>query len=390
MKVSRIEQLCFNPARPDLHPGEAYATCKRGFQGCPTLLRTPKGTLYAGWCAGGPGEGLLNYDVLVKSTDGGIHWNREPLIVIPPQTGKGIQTADPEFWLDPLGRFWFFWTQRDHNLPREDERHFSVWAMVCKEPDAETLQWSEVRYISPGFLRCQPTVLRDGRWLLCAYQPLTERYLYTETADEGKTFYRCQGGKKCDTFFDETQILERQDGTLWMLARTNKLGFLAESISRDGGETWSDGKLTAIPNPGSRFYIGRLQSGRVIFAGNLDPVERLHMTVMLSEDDGKSWPYKLPLDPRYCTYPDIVQAPGGEIFIIHDNLRVETKEILFYQLTEEDIMRGRDDHGTWRNWDSFDGQIVSKAPAQPVLNEEEKALFEKYRKYPETVKEKKQ
>ena len=378
-----IEQLCFNPSLPDFNPGIAYRTCKRGFQGCPTLLRTPKGTLYAGWTAGGPGEGLLNYNLLVKSVNDGISWSPEPLMVIPSQTEKRIQALDPEFWLDPLGRFWFFWTQRDHNIPWEDDRHFSVWAIVCDDPDAETLQWSEPRYISPGFLRCQPTVLRDGRWLLCAYQSLRDRYYYTETADQGKTFFRRIGGKKCKTWFDETQILERQDGSLWMLARTLGLGYVAESVSTDGGGSWSDGRLTDIPNPGSRFYVGRLQSGRVLYVSNLDQKTRIGMTAMLSEDDGKTWPYKLALDPRLCTYPDAIQSPTGEIYIVHDNSRVDTKEILFYKLTEEDIMQGRDESGNWRSKDSYFRQIVNKAPAQPDLTEAEKALFAKYPKFPD-------
>lgn len=376
-----VIQNCFTHCEVDFAPGEKYRTRKRQWQGCPTILYTPKGTLYAGWYSGGPGEGLLNYSLMVKSTDGGISWDKEPLLVIDSLTDKKIQSLDIQFWLDPQGRFWYFWTQRDYNYNHKDPRHLSVWAMICDDPDAEKLKWSEPRFISPGFLRSQPTVLKDGRWILCAYDWVDNYYRYSESFDQGKTWYRRIAGKKYSKTafaFDETMMFETQNGTLRLLARPPKgTGFLAECRSTDGGKTWSDAVLTDIPNPASRFFIKRLRSGNILMLNNWNSKDRYDLTAAISTDDGKSWKHKLLLDPRRCTYPDAVEGADGELFIVHDFSRGDFKEILISRLTERDIMTGLNNNALASS-NSFLQHIINKAPTPPELTPEEEQLFDKY------------
>jgi hypothetical protein len=272
-----------------------------------------------------------------------------------------ILSIDIQLWLDPQGRMWLFWTQR-HILHRADSpEHLQLWAITCENPDAEVLEWSEPRYIAPGFLRCQPTVLADGRWIVCAYAFGGEYYCYSESCDNGKTWSSQQGGQKnVPTNFDETMILERRDGSLWMLARTTSSGFLAETISTDGGKNWTPGKLTTISNPSSRFFLKRLKSGRILLIKNNDSRERINMTALLSEDDGISWKYSLLIDSRETSYPDAVESADGTIFMVHDCHRVGFKEILCSRFTENDII-----NGVVTDYDSYLCQIVSKAPARP-------------------------
>ncbi len=379
-KLGPVRQNNFTNCVPDFSPGEKFLTSKRQWQGCPTILRTRKGTLYAGWYAGGPGEGLLNYSLLSKSTDNGVSWTKEPLLVVDSLTEKKIQSLDVQFWLDPDGKFWYFWTQRDYNYPAKNPRHFSVWAMTCDDPDAETLKWSKPFFVSPGFLRCQPTVLRDGRWLLCAYDWSDDYYRYSESSDKGKTWFRRRAGKKhSQMVYDETMILEEKNGTLRMLARCpKKVGFLAECFSHDGGKTWSDAKLSKIPNPGSRFFIKRLRSGKILMVNNWEGGNRYNLTAALSTDDGKTWKYKLLLDPRRCTYPDAVEGEDGEIFIVYDCLRRSLNEILICRLTERDIMEGLK-RGALRVPSSYMRNLISKPPYPARLTPAEKALHDRYR-----------
>ena len=372
-----VIQNSFTPCKVDFSPGEKYHTRKRQWQGCATILRTPKGTLYAGWYSGGPGEGLLNYSLMVKSTDGGITWNREPLLVIDSLTDKKIQSLDIQFWLDPRGRFWYFWTQRDYNFNHKDPRHLSVWAMICDDPDAQELKWSKPRFVSPGFLRSQPTILKDGRWILCAYDWVDNYYRYSESYDQGKTWYRRIAGKKHsrDFAFDETMMIESRNGTLRLLARPAKgVGFLIESRSADGGKTWSDGVLTDIPNPAGRFFIKRLRSGNILLLNNWNSRDRYDLTAAISTDDGKTWQHKLLLDPRRCTYPDAVEGADGELFIVHDFSRGDFKEILISRLTERDIMTGLNNHALASS-NSFLRHIINKAPTPAELTPEEERLF---------------
>lgn len=344
-----------------LNPGAEYRVGKRLWQGCPTILRTPNGKLFAGWYSGGSREpSLSNYNVLVRSDDGGLSWS-EPILVVESLKKERVLAIDIQLWLDPQGRMWLFWTQRYLARKVESPEHLQLWTIVCDDPDAEVLQWSEPRCIAPGFLRCQPTVLADGRWLLCAYDWVGTHYHYSESSDNGRTWIRRQGGEKTvPTNFDESMILERRDGSLRMLARNTSSGFLAETISGDGGKSWSPATLTTIPDPSSRFFLRRLKSGRVLLIKNNHSEKRINMTAFLSDDDGANWKYSLMIDPRETSYPDAVEAPDGTIFMVHDRGRISFREILCSRFTEEDIMAGE-----LVNYDSYVCQIVSKAPSVP-------------------------
>lgn len=73
---------------------------------------------------------------------------------------------------------------------------------------------------------------------------------------------------------------------------------------------------------------------------------------MLSEDEGKTWKYKLLLDERNdVSYPDAVEAEDGYIYITYDRERGDfqnsltqvyekAREILMAKITEQDIING--------------------------------------------------
>src|SRR5262249_55787896 len=104
---------------------------------------------------------------------------------------------------------------------------------------------------------------------------------------------------------NEHMLIERRDGSLWMLART--IYGIGSSTSQDGGRTWSAARQSGIPHPSTRFYIRRLRSGRLLLVKN-DPSngkDRSHLTASLSDDDGKTWRGSLLLDDRMnVSYPD--------------------------------------------------------------------------------------
>ena len=216
--------------------GDNYSEEFRFWQGCPTLMRSNKGRLYAGWYSGGTGEpSQFNYNLLIRSDNDGMTWS-SPLLIIESLPERKIRAIDIQLWLDPNGLAWLFWVQRDDNYPNHDHRHVSVWAMTSNNIDDDSPVWSAPRFISVGFLRCQPTVLADGRWLLFAYDWTTDHYMYSDSADQGQTWQRRQGGEKLPTPFDEGMAVELKDGCLWLLARSTA-GKLAQSFSADGGKT---------------------------------------------------------------------------------------------------------------------------------------------------------
>ncbi len=352
-----------------------YALSNRLWQGVPSIQWVPGGALYASWYSGGSVEpSLYNFAIVARSDDGGLTW-RELFGVDGDADDALTQVLDPQLWLSPDGVLWLFWVQRDYHAGWFDPRHLDTYAMTCADPAAAEPRFSAPFHVCNGFLRNRPLVMSDGRWLLPAYRPSDrERYAYYESPDGGRSFLLRNAGRKVESDFDESMLFTRQDGTLVLWSRALlKFGHVAQTVSADGGATWSDGALTGIPSPQTRFFVQRLPSGRLLFINNFDTQRRVNMRVCLSEDDGATWPFQLPLDNRNeVSYPDATMAPDGAIHVIHDRDRPGAKEILCSRVREEDILAGE-----LKCPDSYQCNIVSKGPAVPALGESFRQKAEK-------------
>lgn len=354
----------------------------RMFQGCPTLAVTKGGRIYLGWYSGGTIEPHMeNYNLLIYSDDKGETWS-EPLIVIPSSCERLVHALDIQLFTDPDGKLHVCWVQ-NNTLPEPeikpdskpsqplvardgylfgDFRH-AEWEIVCDNPDADEPVFSQPRFLFPGFLRCKPTFLKNGNILYFNYDQLSSRYACSLSEDSGKTFERIYGSEKIATQFDEAMAYETEDGCIRMFARCSA-GQLAESISTNGGRTWSDAKLSGITAADTRFYVEKLPSGRVLLIYNDFPNIRKNMTVALSEDDGKTWKYKKCIDTREnISYPDAAYF-DGVIYLSYDRGRCTDREILFASFTEQDIIEGND----------IDIKIISKPPQSPAKKDVTEAI----------------
>jgi BNR repeat protein len=136
----------------------------------------------------------------------------------------------------------------------------------------------------------------------------------------------------------EHMLVERRDGSIWMLVRT--LYGIGSAESTDRGRTWSAPRPSGIQHPSTRFFIRRLHSGRLLLVKNSPPDSkaRSHLTALVSDDDGRSWSRGFELDSRMnVSYPDGVQAPDGKIYIVYDRERFTAREILMAVFTEDDV-----------------------------------------------------
>lgn len=388
--------LASQPVTPDFNPGDAYADNMRLFQGIPSIEVTRLGRLWATWYSGGQGESPLNYVMLATSSDQGDSWSKPVLVIDPP--GK-VRACDPNIWIDPLGKLWLFWMQT-HTL---HDGRWGVWAMCTSDPENEKSTWTKPRRLSDGIMLNKPTVLTTGRWLfpisklsshpmhnekrmlpgflrdhivtqlsekqLAAIDDNEGAYVYASD-DHGETF-TCLGKAQAErATHNEHMIVERKDGSLWMLLRTptgqapavkdvisqvigapetahNGIG---QSLSTDGGVTWSPVTNTNLPHTSTRFFLTRLASGKLMLVkhGPMQttddkgkPVEfvRSDLTAYLSTDDGNSWQGGLILSP-VGSYPDGTQASDGRIYVTSDFGRRKEKEIVLARFGEEDILAG--------------------------------------------------
>ena len=173
-------------------------------------------------------------------------------------------------------------------------------------------------------------------------------YVVVSTSgDRGKTF-TVKGA--FEVSYDlkpfEPMLIERKDGSLWMLVRTAQ--GIGESVSIDGGTSWSPLKTQAIKHTAARFFITRLQSGSLLLVKHsgidVDPasvgkLQRRDLTAFISKDDGKTWSGGLVIDDRIgCSYPDGQQTADGTIHLIWDFMRSQSQEIVMTTFREEDVL----------------------------------------------------
>jgi predicted neuraminidase len=100
---------------------------------------------------------------------------------------------------------------------------------------------------------------------------------------------------------------------------------LMKSVSTDSGDTWSVVEDTEIPNPGSAADAIVLKSGNWIMVGNDLDDGRYRLSVWLSTDEGKTWPYRKRIvnGPQgsqvRAHYPSAIEGSDGRIHISFTN-----------------------------------------------------------------------
>ena len=355
-RIKHMEQIAdyaMIPPTLNTSPLPEYAYEKLDYGMTIGIERTPGGRLWACWVAGG--DSPKAFFVLATSDDAGEHWS-QPRLVLDSHSHELPRPRSilvGNLWTDPLGRLWLIF---DQSMDMFDGRA-GVWATVCENPDADQPVWSEPRRIWHGVTLNKPTVLATGEWMLPisldqrgGFGPF--KGCFTEldpqrganvffSTDQGKTWERRGMATFPNPDWHEHMIVQRKDGSLWMLARTAK--GIMESRSRDGGRTWSVPEDSAIKHPNARFHIRRLASGRLLLIKHGNKIDthngRVQLSAWLSDDDGKTWNGGLVLDERNgISYPDGFQAPDAAIYISYDRNRSTDGEILLARFTEQDIL----------------------------------------------------
>lgn len=330
----------------------------RLWQGIPSIERTKGGRLYAALYSGNTKETVGNYCALLESDDDGKTW-KDPVAVA--YTGELARCYDPCLWTDPVGRLWFIWAEHPARC---------VKAAICENPDAKEPVWTEPFEIGGEVMLNKPIVLSTGEWLFPSaiwdgglYGYAGETSIVGESTafgsavfkstDRGKSIVRLGGANIPFRSFDEHMLLEKRDGTIHMYVRTNY--GIGESVSYDRGKTWTEGVDSKLGGPCSRFHIRRLKSGDILLINHDDFTGRNNLTALLSNDEGKTWKWRLLLDERSdVSYPDATEDDNGNIYIIYDRERgcfknslaeaqKDAREILMCKITERDIKSGDTD-----------------------------------------------
>ncbi|MBX3051128.1 MAG: exo-alpha-sialidase [Caldilineaceae bacterium] len=186
--------------------------------------------------------------------------------------------------------------------------------------------WSDPAPLVPGDaggrgpVKNKPILLADGAWLAGASLETRTHWdaFVDRSEDSGVTWQatplipldrtRC-GGKGVI----QPTLWESAPGQVHMLLRST-CGRVCRSDSADGGRSWSEIVPTDLPNNNSGLDVARMADGRLALICN--PVEdraRTPLSVLISADNGQSWPERIDLEtePGEYSYPAIIPTAAG-------------------------------------------------------------------------------
>ena len=305
----------------------------------PSLVSTKNQRIFSQWHIGGSHEPVEeNCSMFKYSDDLGKTWNEA--FVLDSWNNKIIGgeknnvCCDFALGLNERNEMLIFYVQRE-NMNGNQTSNLSTWMMKLTNPDDDPSEWNftEGKLICPNVLiKNTFRKLSDGTYILAGQYGPDERYIDVyKSYDQGDNWELISKvySPQCNSY-DEPIIMERNDGTLLMTMRTRK-GLMYQSVSLDGGVTWSISEKYTMPNANTRFYIGEMSNGYWYMIYNDSSTSRTKMTVAISKDEGQNWENKLCLYSSYCSYPDSVIIDGN-IHLVFDDGRYKQ----YQWRTEED------------------------------------------------------
>lgn len=341
------------------------------------LLPLPDGSLMCVWF-GGTQEGVADISVWgSRLLPGSRQWSEAVKL----SNDASRSEQNPVLFLAPDNVLWLLWTAQISG--NQDT------AIVRYRQSTDLGQtWGDIATLldKPGtFIRQPVTVLDNGNWLLpvfyCRTQP-GEKWVGNDdisavkiSADKGKTWRDVEVPQSLGCV--HMNITAVPGGTLVALFRSRWADNIYYSQSVDNGESWSVPEPTELPNNNSSIQVTTLASGELALVFNhmsaagalerraslYDEIDdgdnsrkepevtsgrsafcapRAPMTVAISADGGKTWPWQRNLDEGdgYCmtnnsldkrnrefSYPSIKQGADGTLHIAYTWFRQAIKYV---------------------------------------------------------------
>lgn len=205
------------------------------------------------------------------------------------------------------------------------------WGMLITSRDGGK-SWGKPRRLPKGILgpiKNKPIQLADGTILSGSSTEHDGWRVHMESSsDLGKTWQNSgplNSGKKFGVI--QPTIL-KHNGTLRILNRSRQRK-IVESVSKDGGKTWSPMKATSLPNPNSGIDGVTLKDGRSLLVYNHLTRGRRMLNVAVSED-GRHWKAALVLEnePGEFSYPAVIQTADGLVHITYTWKRRKVRHVV--------------------------------------------------------------
>jgi predicted neuraminidase len=275
---------------------------------------------------GGAGEYAIHTGVFgSRYSQAAKTWSTPKLIASDPfrSVGNGV------IWQAPDGVVWLFYVVRWG----ETWSTSRIQAKVSRD-GAQT--WSESFVVSEHegmMVRGRPIVLSTGEYLLPAYHetgfdpelvgPSSGGWFLRWDAKRAQWLASGEIHSKKGNI--QPAAAEIAPGHLIAYCRRGggygpvTDGYVVRSESFDGGRTWSEGQDSQFPNPNAAVDFIKLQSGALLLVYNNSMIDRDPLSVALSLDQDKTWPWKrdLATGPHDYAYPVAIQTRDGKIHVVY-------------------------------------------------------------------------
>lgn len=341
------------------------------------ILPLPDGSLMCVWF-GGTQEGIADISVWSsRLSSGSQKWS--DAVKLSDDATRSEQ--NPVLFMAPDNVLWLMWTaqisgNQDTAIVRYRQSHDlgNSWGEIATLLD------------KPGtFIRQPLTVLDNGNWLLPVFYCRTlpgDKWVGNDdisavkiSSDQGKTWRDVEVPASLGCV--HMNITPLKDGSLVALFRSRWADNIYYSQSMDHGESWSAPEPTELPNNNSSIQVTTLSNGELALVFNnmsaagaserraslYDEIDdgdgrkepeakegrsafwgapRAPMTVAISADGGKTWPWQQHLDEGdgYCmtnnsqeklnrefSYPSIKQGAEGDLHIAYTYFRQAIKYV---------------------------------------------------------------
>ncbi len=231
-------------------------------------------------------------------------------------------------WQAPNGWVWLFYVTR----------HGQTWStsrIMGKISKDQAKTWSDafmVTHEEGTMVRGHPIVLHTGEYLLPIYHETghdteftgpdtTSLFLRFDPKTKGWTESKRIRSSRGN---EQPAVVEVAPDFLVAYCRRSgnyeptKEGYLIRSESRDGGRTWSEGVNCEFPNPNSAVEFIKLRNGHLALIYNDSMNDRTPLSVAISTDQGKSFPYRRNImdGAGDFAYPTAIQTLDDRIQVL--------------------------------------------------------------------------
>jgi predicted neuraminidase len=371
MRCDPIPDLADGKFRPSAIQGvqEAYIPIKFPSSHAANLLELPNGDLLCAYFSG-TWENESNLAIVVARLPHGSHTWEMPQVAA---QKEGWAFQNPVLFQAPGGPLWLMHTSQAAGAGQSEARMFSL----TSSDNGKSWSAAKLMFDQPGAFDRQRLVVVGKEWLLPMY--FTPSYGITKGAEKNYPVVQIstdhgQQWKSCSIpesgGMVQPDVIQLGPKRFVAFYRSRFADWVYKSESTDGC-VWTAPKQTQVPNNNASIQVARLKNGHLVIAfnntqaatsrGKPRGAARVPVSIALSEDEGKTWPWvrdvetgqEIPQEPVPETitgvklsekemkdfkghlnayeYPSILQTSDGLIHAAYSFRRRTVKEVSFHE-----------------------------------------------------------